>query len=123
MTQEQRMYQMIETEGVDVAIEWFKKHGTKAKWGGSNMALADQLIKEGQIENALRFIELDIELTPGKVWMLRKASQVCLDNGRPQKAIFFLKKALKLRPDYEGFQMMIREAEQDLKNEAQRSQK
>ena len=123
LTQEQRMYQLVKSEGVEAAIEWFKANGKKAAWGGSNFALATQLIKDGRIDDGIRLMEFDIESNSGKVWMLRKASEASeasLNNGRPQKALFFLQKALEQRPDDEEFKMMKVEVEQDLKRESQK---
>ena len=60
-------------------------------------------------------MEFDVEMTPGKVWLLRKTSQACLDNGRPEKALSLAEKGLELRPDDEDFKNIKAEAEQDLK--------
>lgn len=117
LTQEQRMYELVKSEGVEAAIQWFDKNGKKAAWGGSNYALAHQLIRDGLVDEGLRLMEYDIALTPGKVWMLRKAAQASLDNGRPNKSLIFLKKALELRPDDEQFETMKREAERDMEND------
>jgi len=102
-TQEQRMLKLVETEGVEAAIDWFKAKGKKAGWGGANQALAQHLIKQGRIDDGLRLMEFDLEQTPGKVWLLRKTAQACLDNGRPEKALAFAKIGLELRPDDDGF--------------------
>jgi CubicO group peptidase (beta-lactamase class C family) len=115
LTQEQRMYDMVKAEGVEVAIEWFKAKGKKSAWGGANMALANQLIKEGRIDDGIQFMELDIELNPGKFWMLKKAAQACLGNGRPEKALALSQTGLELRPDDEVLTSVKAEAEQDLK--------
>ena len=117
LTQEQKMYELVKSEGVEAAIQWFDKNGKKAAWGGSNYALAHQLIRDGLVDEGLRLMEYDIELTPGKVWMLRKAAQASLDNGRPNKTLIFLNKALELRPDDEQFETMKREAERDMEND------
>ncbi len=66
-------------------------------------------------------MEFDVELTPGKVWLLRKTAQACLDNGRPEKALSFLKKGLKRRPDDEDFNIMKAEAEQAIQGKTERS--
>lgn len=115
LTQEQRMYEMVKSEGVEAAIEWFRKNGKQAGWGGSNSALAAQLIKEGHIDDGLRLMEFDVETTPGKVWLLRKTAQACLENGRSEKALVFVKKGLELRPDDDRFMALKAEAEQSLK--------
>ena len=115
LTQEQRMYEIVKAEGVESAIDWFKDKGKKAAWGGSNLVLANQLIKEGRVDDGLRLMAFDVETTPGKVWLLRKTSQACLDNGRLEQALRFLEKGLELRPDDDGFKTMRVEAEQGLK--------
>jgi CubicO group peptidase (beta-lactamase class C family) len=115
VSQDQRMYEMVKRDGVDATIEWFKTKGKKAAWGGTTMALAEQLIADGQIDEGLRFMELEIELSPGKVWLLRKTAEACLNNGRPAKALAMTKLGLKLKPDDEKLQMVKVEAERDLK--------
>jgi len=117
ITQEQRMYEMVKTAGVEVAIDWFKTKGKKAAWGGANQALAKQLIKDGRIDDGIRLMEFDVEQTPGKVWLLRKTAQTCLSNGRPEKALALAQKGLQLRPDDEGFQTVNEEAQQELKKQ------
>ena len=112
VTQDQRMYQIVNAQGVEAAIAWFEAKGKKAAWGGSCSALASQLLKEGRVDDGLRLLEFDIESTPGKVWLLRRASQACLDYGRPQKALEFLHKALQQKPGDEELQAMKFEAEE-----------
>lgn len=114
LTQEQRMYEIVKSEGVEAAIEWFKAKGKKAGWGGSNAALAAKLIKDGRVDDGLRLMEFDVESAPGKVWLLRKTAQTCLENGRPKKALVFVNMGLKLRPDDERFNMLRADVEQDL---------
>lgn len=116
MSQEQRMYQMVKNEGVEAAIKWFKDKGKKSAWGGSNSTLANKLIEDGRIDDGIRLMEFDIELTPGKVWMLKKASKACLSNSLPEKALAISKKGLALKPEDEDLQTMKSEAEQDLKD-------
>lgn len=111
-TQDQRMYQIVKSEGVDAAIDWFKTKGKKAAWGGSLSVLAKQLIEDGRVDDGLRLMEFDVEMTPGKVWLLRKTSQAFLDHGRPNKALSYAEKGLKLRPDDEDFISIKAEAEQ-----------
>ena len=98
VTQDQRLYRLAKTEGVDAAMEWFKAKGKKAAWGGSLLAPADQLIKEGRIDDGLRLMELDVELTPEKVWLLRKTSQAFLDHGQPEEALIYAKRGLQQKP-------------------------
>lgn len=112
ITQDQRMYAMVKEEGVEAAIAWFKEKGKKAGWGGANMAVASQLIKDGRVDDGLRLMEFDAESTPGKFWLLRKTARACLDNGRTEKALLFLKQGLEKRPDDEEFKNMKAEAEQ-----------
>ncbi len=112
ITQDQRMYQIVKTEGVEAAIAWFKAKGKKAAWGGSVFALAKQLIKDGRVDDGLRLMEFDVEMTPEKVWLLRKTSQAFLDNGRPEKASAYAKRGLEVRPDDEDFKIITAEAEQ-----------
>lgn len=110
ISQEQRMYEIIKTEGVEAAIDWFESNGKKAAWGGTHQVLAKQLIKDGRVDDGLRLMEFDVEATPGKFWLLRKISQACLDNGRPEKALIFLDRGLKIRPEDEEFIRMKAEA-------------
>lgn len=115
VTQEQRMYQLVKTEGVEAAIKWFKEKGKKSPWGGANSTLANKLLEDGLVDEGIRMMEFDIEQTPGKVWMLKKASKACLSNGRPEKALAILKEGLAIKPEDEDLQTMKSEAEQDLK--------
>lgn len=117
VTQEQRMYRMVKAQGVEAAIAWFKAKGRKAAWGGANLALAEQLIKDGRVDDGVRLMEFDLEAAPGKVWMLRKAAQACLSNGRPEKALALATKGLELRPDDERFGAIKAESEQDLRKQ------
>ncbi|MDF1745384.1 MAG: serine hydrolase, partial [Gimesia sp.] len=117
VTQEQRMYEMVKAQGVEAALEWFKAKGKKSAWGGSNFSLAKQLIKDGRIEAGLRLMEFDIEMEPKKVWLLRKTSRACLDNGRTEKALIYVNKGLELRPDDDDFKIMKTEVEQTLKSQ------
>ena len=110
-TQDQRMYEMVKAEGVEAAIEWFEQNGKRAAWGGTLFTLAQRLIRDGRVDQGIRLMEFDAEMTPGKVWLLRKAAQACLDNGRPERAAAFVEKALKLRPDDEEFLAMKAEVE------------
>lgn len=115
LTQEQRMYALVKSDGVEAAIEWFNAKGKKAAWGGSCAALASQLIKDGRVHDGLRLMEFDVEATPGKIWLLRKTAQACLENGRPEKALAFAKMGLELRPDDERFSTIQADATADLK--------
>ncbi|MDA8964845.1 serine hydrolase [bacterium] len=114
LSQEQRLYNMVSSQGIDAAINWFKKSGEKASWGGTTMALAQQLINDGKVAEGLRFMELEVELTPGKPWLLRKTAQAYLGNGRPEKALAMARKGLELKPADEKLLTLKSEAEQDL---------
>ena len=114
LTQEQRMYEIVKSEGVEAAIEWFKAKGKQAGWGGSNSTLATQLIKDGRVDDGLRLLEFDVDAAPGKVWLLRKTAETCLENGRPKKALVFVNMGLELRPDDERFITLKAEVEQEM---------
>ena len=102
---------IVKADGVEAAIEWFKAKGKKAAWGGSMAALAKQLIKDGRVDDGLRLMEFDVRQTPGKVWLLRKTSQAFLDNGRPEKALDYAKRGLKLKPEDDALKLIVTEAE------------
>ena len=111
ITQDQRLYQIVKDEGVEAAIQWFKANGKKSAWGGTNMALAEQLLRDGRIDDGLRFMEFEIETSPGKVWLLKKAAQAFMSHGQFKKALVLLDQALSLKPDDEGLQTMKAEIE------------
>lgn len=115
VSQDQFLYDKVQKEGVDAAVEWFKEKGKKAAWGGATMTLAQHLIDEGQIDAGLRFMELEIELNPGKVWLLRKTAEACLANGRPEAALTWAKRGLDLKSDDEALQMLVVDAERESK--------
>lgn len=117
ITQDQRMYRIVKTEGVEAAIAWFETKGKKAAWGGSVSALAKRLIEDGSVDDGLRLMEFDVEMTPGKLWLLRKTSQAFLDNGRPVKALAYAKRGLALRPDDEDLQLIAAEADKTVNEE------
>ena len=120
VSQDQRMYTMVKDQGVEAAIEWFKEKGRKAAWGGTTMALAEQLIKDGRVDEGLRFMELEIELNPTKVWLLRKTAQACLGNGLPEKALALANRGLELKPEDEKLGTLKVEAEQDLSSRSEK---
>ena len=109
-SQDQRLYAMVEKEGVEAAIKWFKEKGKKAAWGGTTMALAEKLIEEGRAAEGIQFMELEIKLAPGKVWLLRKAADACLSNGFPEKALALAKQGLEQKPEDERLQTLRDEA-------------
>ena len=115
ITQQQRMYILAKNEGVEAAIEWFKSKGKPAGWGGANTTVAVRLMQDGLTDDAVRLMEFDLEMTPGKVWLIRKTAQMCLNNGRPNKAIIYANKGLEIKPEDESLKNIKTEAEQDLK--------
>lgn len=117
-SQDQRMYEMTRNEGVDATIEWFREKGRKAAWGGTTLALAEQLLKDGRIEEGIRFLELEIELNPGKIWLYKKATEACLSHDRPEKALALAEAGLKRKPDDEKLLSARSDAEAALKAEA-----
>jgi len=114
MTQDQRMYEMARSKGAEAAIDWFRKSGRKAAWGGANVAVAEQLIRDGAVEDGLRLLEFDVEMTSGKAWLVRRTAEAFLNNGRPAEALKFVAKGLELKPNDERFLEIQAEAEQDL---------
>ena len=112
ITQDQRMYQLVLSKGVEAAIDWFKENGKEAAWGGSFASLAERLINENRIDDGLRLMEIDVQQTPAKVWLIRKTAQAFLDNGRPTEALSFANQGLDLRPDDERLKSIKIEAEQ-----------
>ena len=108
------MYQMVQKNGIDETIAWFKEKGKKAAWGGTNLALAEKLIEDGLVEEGLKLMDLEIELSPGKVWMLRKAAQANLSNGRPERALALATSALESKPEDEKLSALKAEAEREL---------
>ena len=110
-TQDQRMYRIVRSEGVEAAIDWFKENGRKAAWGGSLVVLAERLIQDGRVEDGLRLMKFDVKQTPGKLWLIRKTAQACLDNGRPADALLYAKQGIDLRPDDERCQSIRMEAQ------------
>ena len=113
-TQDQRLYVMIQEEGIEAAVEWFKAKGKKAAWGGTAMALAEKLIGDRKVAEGIRFMELEVELAPGKVWLIRKTAEAYLANGFPEKALALAKQGLDQKPEDETLQTLRDEAEQDL---------
>ena len=108
------MYRLTKSNGVDAAIEWFNENGKPATWGGTHSVVADQLIEDGMVEAGLRLMEFDIESSPGKVWLLRKAAQAFLANGHPEKALQMAKKGLSKKSEDERLQTLVLEAEREL---------
>lgn len=115
LTQNQRMYDMIKRDGVEAAIDWFEEKGKKAAWGGTNMALAEQLIKDGRIDEGLRMMEFEVESSSGKIWLLRKTAEAYLGNGRPEKALALVERGLEQKPDDEKLATLKADAEKDVK--------
>ena len=110
-TQDQRMYQLVRSEGVDAALDWFNEKGKQAAWGGSFVLLAQKLIDEGHVAEGLRLLEADTELTPNKIWLVRKTCRAFLENGSPDKALKYARRGLELRPDDERFSALLSQAQ------------
>ena len=106
---------MVKNEGVESAIKWFKAKGKPAGWGGANSTVAARLLQDGLTDDAIRLMEFALEVSPGKVWLIRKTAEACLNNGRPQKALLFADQGLERKPDDEALKNIKAEAEQDLK--------
>ena len=113
ITQDQRMYRMVREESVESAIRWFKEKGKPAAWGGSLTKLSEQLIKDGYVDEGLQLMEFDVEMTPTKVWLIRRTAQAFLDNGRPNEALKYAKMGRELRPDDERFKSIEAESQQN----------
>ena len=111
MTQDQRLYHMVKDAGVEAAIQWFEANGKKSAWGGTNMALAEQLLRDGRIDAGLRFMEFEVENSPGKVWLLKKVAQAFSSHGQFKKALALLDQGLSLKPDDESLQTMKAEVQ------------
>lgn len=77
------------------------------------MALAQQLIDDGYVDEGLQFMELEIELSPGKVWLFRKAAEAYLNSGRPAKALELAQSGLEQKPDDEKLKTTAEEAKRD----------
>ena len=75
------------------------------------MALAEKLIKDGEVEAGLRFMDLEVELSGGRVWMIRKAAQAQLSYGTPQRALSLAKQGLASKPDDETLEQLRKDAE------------
>lgn len=112
ISQDQRIYRMIKASGVEAAVDWFKAKGRPAAWGGSFAKVSERLIQEGDIDDGLRLMESDVELTPSKVWLIRRTAQAHLDNGRPAKALKYARMGLEIRPDDERFKSIEAESNQ-----------
>jgi len=78
--------------------------------------VATRLAMDGLNDDAIRLMEFDLEMTPGKVWLIRKTALMCLNNGRPEKAIIYANQGLEFKPEDESLKNIKIEAEQDLKN-------
>lgn len=117
LTQDQRMYEIVKSDGVETALDWFKANGKKSGWGGTQFGLATQLIKDGRVDDGLRLMEFDVQQTPGKVWLIRKTAQAYLDNGRPEGALKYATQGLEMRPDDDELKTIKTDAQRDLKRD------
>ncbi|MEM9017993.1 MAG: tetratricopeptide repeat protein, partial [Verrucomicrobiota bacterium] len=112
-SQDQRMYAMVKAEGAAKAANWFRENGRKAPWGGSTLALSEKLLQEGRVDDAIHFLEMEIELNPGKVWLYRKAAEACLSHERSELALELAIAGLDRKPDDEKLQTLRKEAEDE----------
>ena len=108
-SQDQRLYQLVCSKGVDAAISWFEEKGKKNPWGGSFATAASELLRSGKLEEAIRLYEYDILQTPNKVWLYRKLAGTYIQIGQLEKAANIVDQALTIRP---GDERLI-----DLQNE------
>lgn len=111
VTQDQRMYELVKAEGVESAIQWYKSNGKPAAWGGTHVAVATKLIDDGRVDEGLRLLEFDAGSSPGKVWLLRMTARAFLDNGQPERAMFYSRMGLEIRPQHEELKAILMEAE------------
>ena len=112
-SQDQRLYQLVCSKGVDTAISWFEEKGKKNPWGGSFATAASELLRSGKLEEAIRLYEYDVLQTPKKVWLYRKLANTYIQIGQLEKAANIVDQALAIRP---GDERLI-----DLQNEIHRS--
>ncbi|MEO1991542.1 MAG: serine hydrolase domain-containing protein, partial [Pirellulales bacterium] len=96
--QDQRVYQLVRSQGAQAALDWFQAHGKKAAWGGSLFKVSEQLLKDGYTDDALTLLEFDAAMTPDKVWLLRKTAQSFFDAGKMEKALLYAEKGLAIKP-------------------------
>ena len=80
------------------------------------MALAEQLINDGRVDDGLRLMDLEVEMAPGKIWLLRKTAEAYLGNGHPERALTLAEKGLEQKSDDEKLKTLKAEIEKDLKN-------
>ena len=109
------MYDIVNRDGVAAAITWFKDKGKKAAWGGTTMALAEQLINDGRVEDGLQLMDLEVEMAPGKIWLLRKTAEAYFGNNCPERALTLVEKGLKQKPEDEKLKTLKAEIGKDLK--------
>ncbi|OUT60384.1 MAG: hypothetical protein CBB71_07520 [Rhodopirellula sp. TMED11] len=115
LSQNQRLLRLVQSEGLEAALQWFDERGKPAAWGGTFLLLAERLIADGDVETGLRLLEEDLARTPSKVWMVRKTAQAFLDNGRYAKALQYAEQGLQQRPDDERFLDIASEASRRIK--------
>ncbi len=112
--QERRIYDLIKSQGLETAMKWYRANGKKAAWGGTHHAVANQLLKEGLSTEGLALMEIDLEETPTKIWLLRKTAQAFLENGNAKKALEFASKGIEQKPEDPGLLEIQSEAEREL---------
>ncbi|MEN8143916.1 MAG: c-type cytochrome [Gemmatimonadota bacterium] len=75
-------------------------------------SLAERLVGQGEIEAALAFLDLNIELYPDNVFSFWVQYQARTEQGQHAEAVKSLERALELEPGSEFFQQALAEAEQ-----------
>ncbi|MDA8042998.1 MAG: tetratricopeptide repeat protein, partial [Pirellulales bacterium] len=117
-SQDQRLYQLVCSKGVDAAISWFEEKGKKNPWGGSFVNVADELSRSGKLEEAIGLFEFDILQTPNKVWLYRKLADTCIQAGQLEKAANIVDQALAIKPDDERLINLRNEVDASLLTQA-----
>jgi len=115
VSQELRIYQIVQEQDADAAIAWFKDNGKPSAWGGSTIAVSEKLLEEGKVEAGLQLMDFEVEQSPGKVWILRKATETFLRYGEPEKAMRVAQLALERKPEDERLLGLLNDAKEDLK--------
>lgn len=96
----------IENEGVDAAIAKYRELREEyyggfqfdfRKW--SLMALTESLAKKEMLDEARRFLELNVEIYPEFGWSYYRLGQVLLRKGEKETAVANLRKASELLPE------------------------
>ena len=67
------------------------------------------------MEAGLQLMDFEVEQSPGKVWILRKATETFLRYGEPEKAMRVAQLALERKPEDERLLGLLNDAKEDLK--------